>query len=224
MKKASGIIWGLILVAVGVIFGLNACGITNINIFFDGWWTLFIIVPCAVGLVTERDKGNIIGLAVGVFLLLCCQDVLSFELFRKLLIPAVIVCIGLSLIFGSFFKGKAERILLRTKGSSENLRSYCATFSGDNVNFDGEFFDGADITAVFGGFKCDLRRAVIDKDVVIKVSAIFGGIDIFVPENVNVKTGTTSIFGGVSNKTSIKPNVPTIYVSGYCLFGGVDIK
>ncbi len=224
MKKLNGIIWGLILVTVGVILGLNACGITNVDIFFDGWWTLFIIIPCAVGLVTERDKGNIIGLAVGVFLLLCCQDVLSFELIRKLLIPAVIVVIGLCLIFDSFFKSKAERIILRTKGSSGNLRSYCATFSGDNVNFDGEFFDGADITAVFGSFKCDLRHAVIDKDVVIKVSAIFGGIDILVPGNVNVKTSTTSLFGGVSNKTSIKPNVPTIYVSGNCLFGGVDIK
>ncbi len=29
---------------------------------FDGWWTLFIIVPCAIGLITDRDKtGSIIG-------------------------------------------------------------------------------------------------------------------------------------------------------------------
>lgn len=29
--------------------------------------------------------------------------------------------------------------------------SYCATFAGQNVNFDGVKFTGTDLTAVFGG-------------------------------------------------------------------------
>ena len=45
MRKIESILWGLVLIVVGVIIGLNTMGITNINIFFDGWWTLFIIVP-----------------------------------------------------------------------------------------------------------------------------------------------------------------------------------
>ena len=70
-KKVSNIIWGLLFIVIGTIFALNALEITDIDIFFDGWWTLFIIIPCAVGLITERDKtGNLIGLAIGVFLLL----------------------------------------------------------------------------------------------------------------------------------------------------------
>ena len=47
MKKVSNILWGIIFVAAGVILALNAIGITHIDLFFDGWWTLFIIVPCA---------------------------------------------------------------------------------------------------------------------------------------------------------------------------------
>ena len=35
--KSNNIIWGFILIAVGIIFGLNALDITDINIFFDGW-------------------------------------------------------------------------------------------------------------------------------------------------------------------------------------------
>ena len=46
MNKISNLLWGCIFIVVGVIFGLNALNITSINIFFDGWWTLFIIVPC----------------------------------------------------------------------------------------------------------------------------------------------------------------------------------
>ena len=45
MKKFGNILWGVVLIIVGVIFGLNAVGLTDINIFFHGWWTLFIIVP-----------------------------------------------------------------------------------------------------------------------------------------------------------------------------------
>ena len=41
---------------VGVIFGLNALGITDINVFFDGWWTLFIIIPSIIEIIKEPTK------------------------------------------------------------------------------------------------------------------------------------------------------------------------
>ena len=50
MKKFGNILWGLVFIAVGLIIGLNAMGITNINIFFKGWWTLFIIIPSLINL------------------------------------------------------------------------------------------------------------------------------------------------------------------------------
>ena len=104
MKKFTSLLWGLVLIIVGVILGCNAIGLTNIDIFFDGWWTLFIIVPCFIGLFNDNDKtGSIIGILIGIFLLLCCQNILSFELFWKLLIPAILVIIGLSIIFKDVF-------------------------------------------------------------------------------------------------------------------------
>ena len=68
MKKVSSILWGIVLVAAGVILALNAFGVTSINIFFDGWLTLIIIVPCVISLFTSHDKGgSLIGICVGVF-------------------------------------------------------------------------------------------------------------------------------------------------------------
>ena len=79
---------------------------------------------------------------------------------------------------------------------------------------------------MFGGVDCDLRGAIIEQDCVINASAVFGGIDILVPGNVNVKVSSNSIFGGVSNKTMGYRNesAPTLYIKGNCLFGGVEIK
>ena len=225
MKKASSVLWGIVLIAAGVVLALNVFNITDIDIFFDGWWTLFIIVPCAIGLFTEREKtGNIIGIVIGVFLLLCCQDILSFSVLWKLLVPAIIVIVGLKLVLTGLFGSKANEIMKKLRLEGKEPKAGCATFSECNINYDGEVFEGAELTAVFGGVKCDLRNAIIQKDCAIQVSAIFGGIDIFVPAGINVKVNSNSIFGGVSNKTAVHQNAPTIYVCGTCMFGGVDIK
>lgn len=36
MKQAKSIIWGIAIIALGIIFGGNAMGWFNLNIFFDG--------------------------------------------------------------------------------------------------------------------------------------------------------------------------------------------
>ena len=81
MKKIGNILWGIVFIALGIIIALNALGVAKINVFFDGWWTLFIIIPCFIGLFKEREKtGNIIGLLIGIVLLLCCQNILDFNM------------------------------------------------------------------------------------------------------------------------------------------------
>lgn len=225
MKKASSVLWGIVLIAAGVVLALNVFNITDINMFFDGWWTLFIIVPCAIGLFTEREKtGNIIGIVIGVLLLLCCQDVLSFSILWKLLVPVIIVIIGLKMVLTGLFGNKANEIMKKLRLEGKEPKVGCAVFSGCDMSCEGEVFEGAELTAVFGGVDCDLRNAIIEKDCAVQVSAIFGGIDIFVPDNINVKVSSNSIFGGVSNKTAVHQNAPTLYVRGTCMFGGVEIK
>lgn len=227
MNKIGNLLWGLVFIIVGVIFGLNALNITHINLFFDGWWTLFIIVPCFIGLFKDEDKsGNLIGLIIGICLLLGCKDILEFDLIWKLMVPVILVMIGLSFIFKDALGGKINNEIkkINSKGNKEN--SYCATFSGQNINFDKEKFTGSDINAIFGSVKLDLRKAIIDDDIVINASSIFGGIDIFVPEKVNIKVKSTAIFGGVENKKNTKEEkkCPTIYINAIVLFGGVKIN
>ena len=225
MSKFGKIVLGIALIAVGVIFGLNAAGLTDINVFFDGWWTLFIIIPCAVGLVTEREKtGNLIGIAIGVVLLLWQQGIVDLELVWKLLLPALIVIIGIRLIVKAFSGDKSKAILTNMYTHGRAPRVVCAAFSSSEVNFDGQMFEGAELTAVFGGIECDLRTALFEQNCAIKVCSVFGGIDIFVPDDVQVRVNTISIFGGVSNKSRGRKDAPvTLYITGTCLFGGVDI-
>ena len=227
MKRFGNVLWGLVLVVIGLVIGGNALGITNINLFFDGWWTLLIIIPCFRGLFKEHEKtGNLIGILIGTLLFLSCRDLLDFSLIWKLMLPAILVVIGLSMIFKDTIGGRVNKKIKELNEKKTEKNEYCATFSGQDVKFNGEAFIGVDLTAVFGGIDCDLRDAIIESDTVINTSSIFGGIDILVPENVKVKIKSSSIFGGVSDERKYTENKEgyTIYVNATCLFGGVDIK
>lgn len=219
--KISSILWGIVLIALGIILGINSLGIAQIDIFFDGFWTLFIIVPCLIGLFDDKNKtGNLIGLVVGILLLLGSNDIINFEVVWKLLFPVILVMLGMSCIFKNGIYGGIIKEMGHTKG-----REYNAVFAGQNLDFSNEHFEGGKLNAIFGGIQCNLRNAnIVDKSV-IEVNAIFGGITIFVPEGVNVKVVSTPIFGGVGKKVENQTEATkTIYIKALCLFGGVEIR
>lgn len=254
MHKLSNIMWGIVLITLGVVFGLNILGITDINIFFSGWWTLFIIVPCFINLFVDEHKGgNLVGLLIGVCLFLACQDILDMALVWKMIVPACLVIAGLAIIFQGSLKGSAVRKArqLSDQRTDADQKEYWATFSEQILNYDGEKFTGCKMDAVFGGVKCNLERAKIEDGAVIVASSIFGGITIYVPEEIEVEVASTSIFGGVSDKrrnraktvdahetedieeaevvgeekkTQKKSKKKTLYIDATCLFGGLEIR
>lgn len=227
MKRIDHVLWGLVLIVLGLIFGVNALGFAHIDVFFNGWWTLFIIVPCFIGMFHKEDRtGNLIGLAIGIVLLLSCQNILDFGMVLKLIIPFTLVVWGLSLIFKDTIHSKRMKEIRDAAKKEKNLEEYCATFGSVTADYTKEEFKGASLEAVFGSVTCDLRGATIKKDVVISASAVFGGIDIYVPDDIVVKVRSTPIFGGVSNKTKndSSDHAKTIYIDATCIFGGVEIK
>lgn len=138
MKKIENTVIGFILIIIGVIIGLNAFHITNIDLFFDGWWTLFIIIPCFLGLFKDQDKtGNIIGLIVGIYLLLYCQGIISFQFAWKLVVPVIFVLIGLKMIFKDTFTKKKPH---------QNI-------------YDGKLYTGGNYDVTFNGLILDLSKA-----------------------------------------------------------------
>lgn len=228
MHKASNWLWGMVLIALGVILGVNALGIADINIFFPGWWTLFIIVPCFIALFgNDSDKwADVVGIIVGVALLLGCQGLLEFGMIWKLIVPVILIVVGISILFKDTLKGKVAKEIKKFQGKSGG-KEYWATFAGQNVNYANQKFEGCKLDAVFGGIKCDLREAKITEDVLIRASAIFGGVTILVPKNVNVQVVASSMFGGTTNKYAKEETdekKKTIFVESMALFGGVEIK
>lgn len=248
MKKLGSVMWGIVLVTIGVICGLNAIGLTHINIFFPGWWTMFIIVPCLIGLITDDDKsGSAIGLVVGTVLLLGCLDVIDFALAWKLILPAILVIIGVGMICkAAAGNDKARKMYEKhMREHRERIRDaeivdedetgyaeYWATFAGQRLDFNDKEYRDSQVEAIFGGLTLDLRQAKMGEESVLKATSIFGGIKVYVPEDVEVEVSSTAICGGVKHEKRAKKTekdekksekVKKLYIDATCIFGGVEI-
>ena len=225
MRSYVKYVLGFVLIFIGIILGLNAFGITSINIFFEGWWTLFIIIPSLIGLIEDKDKTpSLIFLILGIWLFLASRDLIEFGLLIKLLLPALLIAIGLLIVFKDVLNINNKDIKKLEKNSNDN--NYYAIFGSQKIDFDKEKVNNIDAKSFFGEIKLDLSNANIEKDIVIQTLSIFGGIDIYVPNNVKVKIKSLPFFGNVEDKTQ-KNNTEkeiTIYVDAICIFGGVEIK
>jgi hypothetical protein len=83
------------------------------------------------------------------------------------------------------------------------------------------------IITIFGGADIDFTDAIFTTpNVTIKILCMFGGDNIYVPENVNIVSKAFCIFGGIDNSAPsiASRQAPTLTIEGLVLFGGLDVK
>jgi predicted membrane protein len=126
--------------------------------------------------------------------------------------------------------GGAERksggVFTEASRSGNSFKTASVFFAGQNILYQDEDFSGGAYTAVFGGLTINLRKVRLQGDVAINVTAIFGGIDLIVPDDVQIVANVIPVLGGLDNKfpSSRNPNAPRIVVNGNAVFGGITIK
>ncbi|HEY0610067.1 MAG TPA: LiaF domain-containing protein, partial [Chitinophaga sp.] len=113
-------------------------------------------------------------------------------------------------------------------GSSDDLVNALAVFGGDNRVVLSKNFQGGDITSIFGGSEVNFTQADFTGTVVVEATAVFGGIELIVPANWEVKMEVNTIFGGVEDKRPVELMGPNpdkmLVIRGTCVFGGIEIK
>jgi len=79
---------------------------------------------------------------------------------------------------------------------------------------------------VLGGIDLDYTDAVLTSaDSYLSVVCVLGGVEITVPDGVEVRTAVTCLLGGVDEPRSpALPGSPVLHVSGTVLLGGVTIR
>lgn len=254
-KDIRTIIVGLLFLGVGIVIGGNMLGLFELSINFAGWWTLFLIVPALLAIVQcGFNTGNIMLLVIGIILLMEAQNVLPDNFSWKLILPVALLAIGIQLLFGGRFKKqnkgsmnenhggpriytsdaekntyekrKSEGIFTGASSPGSSYKTASVLFGGQDLFYGEEDFTGASYSAVFGGLSINLRKVRLVGDAVITVTAIFGGIDLVLPDDVQVTINVTPILGGSECKypSSSNPDAPRIIINGTASFGGIEIK
>jgi DUF1707 SHOCT-like domain len=83
------------------------------------------------------------------------------------------------------------------------------------------------VLALMGGVDLDFSKAELAPGTTeVEFLCLMGGLDIIVPEGINIEVKGLPIMGGIDKKVSDEhyPGRPTLKINGIALMGGVDIK
>ena len=232
-RSNPGIIPGLIVIGIGLLFLFN-----NLNIFeIHDLWRYWPVILIAGGLAKLVESPHGPSTAGGAVLMvvggICLANNLGFfrwswhDYWPLLLIGAGALMLWNRLYTPTWVPPAAPA----DAGAPppEGTLNLHAVFGGVERKVATDDFRGGHITAMFGGVEVNLRKASMRGDyAVIDINAMFGGVELKVPANWMVVVEGTSIFGGVSDETAHpspdSPGVKRLILRGGAVFGGVGVK
>jgi predicted membrane protein len=236
----GGLLLGTILAGVGVLLLLDNLGIRVFDRIWE-WWPCILIAAGGARVATActwggRVWGSVV-LFIGAVFLLDNLGYIHGNVWNFFW-PVILIAVGIGMLTRGFERGgmfspstgsAAAGPGLSSTGGDANTLAAWAFFGGSRRRFDTQNFEGGEALAIFGGINIDLTKAGMQKEEIrLEANALFGGIDIRVPETWQVVVRGAGIFGGYEDKTwragAVDEKKPRLIVSGFAVFGGVVVK
>ena len=217
-KKLVGII--LILLGIGFLFQ-QFTAFDFGGILYTYWPSILIIIGL-VKLVQKQSStlGNIILILIGALFQANRLGLINYS-FGDIFWPAILILVGLN-----FILSRRPNYSSNSLDEESSINNF-VIFSGIKTLNYSQSFKGGTATALFGGIDIDLRGANIsDGEAYLELTAMFGGIDLLVPQDWKVEVTGVPILGGWENKTILNtnPDAPVLKVKCFVAFGGIEVK
>ena len=148
---------------------------------------------------------------------------------KKYILPALVLFIGLKIIFSSVsgheHTANMKLCEIPEVAEGEPLKISVA-FSGNAYNLRDEDFYGAKIDAFIGGVSMDLRGARIHDGSVLDIHTFMGGVELKLPQDIDLQIHSSCFIGGVGNPSprSHSKDAKGLIINANCMIGGVGIK
>jgi predicted membrane protein len=224
----GGFAWGGVILFVGVVLLLDHLGLISAAGLWR-FWPMILVLAGIVNILDEcRRIWGVCMLVAGILLQLGQFGIVHVT--WALLWPVMIIGVGLTLMWGSI-KARKAGLGSGEVSTGPGALNELAIFSGVEKRIMGKNFRGGRLVALFGGIEIDLWQAEMEGDeVVLHIDAIFGGVEIRVPDTWMVSSEGQGIFGGYSDSTHLRPPTDptqtrkTLVIRGAAVFGGVEIR
>jgi len=223
------LIVGVAVIALGVTFTLDNLHIEAAHRIWHLMWRVWPLALVAIGIANIAQArtwagyaGGLVWLVAGAWLLGDTLGIIDVSIWA--LWPVVLVLFGGWILLNGIRPPGAGG-----GGTSvpDDTIGAVAIMSGVNRRSSSRDFRGGDVIAFMGGANIDLRGATIASgEARLEVFAMWGGIEVFVPEGWAVEAKVFPFMGGVDDKTT-RPTAdapPRLVVRGLVIMGGMDIK
>lgn len=224
MKKLSNqIIFGIILLIIGVLFLLRSTGIYNTGNLLSYVPSLFIILGI-YSLIKSGFKsisGPVTMIIIFTVIQLLVLGVITWSTLASWW-PLVIILIGAGIIINHYQRDKSKVY------TRDNIDLMAILGEAQNT-IKSSSFKGGNLTAVLGGVELDLRDSQTGPEpAIINVTVLLGGAEIRVPDDWDLKINVVPVLGGVDDNRTRMSNSspkekPDLIINGMVALGGLDI-
>ena len=225
-NPSKGMAFGMLIVGFGLILLLSNFNVISDevkHIFFS--WEMLLI---AIGVINLFDRSRWFGLTLialgGTFMLLHLFN-FSFS-FHQIFWPSLIILMGFLLIFGRHRQVRERVINIGT--DADDIIDAVSIFGGGKRMVTSQNFMGGKVTTIFGGSEINLMNSKLaEGNNILEIICLFGGTELIVPADWNIKMEVMHILGGSDDKgirsSAIDPT-RTLVIKGIVMFGGSEIK
>ncbi|MBK7265559.1 MAG: hypothetical protein IPI12_04315 [Ignavibacteriales bacterium] len=235
-SQTARILIGVGLILLGVLYFLKEVDIIGeqLNHVIFSLPTVVLVIGIILFVNSRRKSLAYLLMALGSVGMI----IKSFNLdYSDFIVPVILLALGFYIIYRHVEKQREAELggdadSLRNQYKSEyDVLEEVSVFGGNKKIINSKNFRGGNITIIFGGSEIFLRDCELsDGENVLDLFVIFGGCDLTVPSNWNVKIDVVSLFGGFSSKRynysksdDVDENKTSCH-QGLVLFGGGEMK
>jgi len=225
-KNQGRIFWGLLLIALGVVFLLDRMGRLDFGDLVGRYWpVIFILIGISILLSNNLKNigSGVFFILFGTFFLLLRLRIFDQAVWRYLW-PVAIIAVGLWILFRPAFHPDKKKIPELT---GDDL-SISQVFSGTARKIESQSFRGGKADVVFGSAEIDLRGAKLaGGQATLVLSAVFGSIEVIVPREWQVMLEGSPVLGSIESHKAATPDATktgTLSIKASAVFGSIEIK
>jgi predicted membrane protein len=226
-RRGTSWLPGALLILFGTLVLLDHMNVIQGERIWKYWPVLLIVVGIAKIVNEGKRVGGVVLTLLGAFLL--AENLGYTSLTWGTVWPLILIAAGAAMIWGRF---DLPRLRPAVAGEGRDTIQAFALFGGVERRISVNNFRRGSVSAVMGGVELDFRSADIEgEEAILEVEAIFGGIELRVPERWHVVYEGESVFGGYSDETrppvvDAMATTPKKYLilRGRAVFGGITVK
>lgn len=258
MKNSNGRnLLGILLVIIGGLWIIDNFNFGFLDFPFHhlifSWHTLFVVVGAII--ISHNNKGffGYLLLGIGVVGWLKHMPFVPFAHFLNFsdLWPLIIFVFGLWLIlhqkeklnhhqheqnsgrenYNPFTQPNTDNFSSSfTTDSSQEYINEAASFTSIKKMVTTQSFKGGKVAATFGSVLLDFRQAkMAPGEHVLDLSAAFGGVELYFPQDWKVIVNVSAVFGGFDdqrfpNLNATASSDSVLIIKGSVVFGGGELK